>query len=81
MTLSDKVLLLIFSLCPAAMVGATPFFLNPKEYTLNCSMIPTLPTITFNIGGVAFPLAGADYVINAGEGICLFAMMGCVLTY
>lgn len=59
----------------AALVGAAPFWLNPKEYTIDCAKIPTLPNIVFNFGGVEYPLTGADYTINAG-GICLFAMMG-----
>jgi len=59
----------------AALVGASPFWLNPKEYTIDCSKIPTLPNIVFTIGGIDFPLSGSDYVINAG-GLCLFAMTG-----
>ena len=59
----------------AASIGATPFFLNNKEYTIDCSKISTLPNIVFNIGGNSFPLTGADYTINAG-GLCLFAMTG-----
>lgn len=59
----------------AALVGATPFFLNPQEYTIDCSKISTLPDLIFNLGGVEFPLTASDYTINAG-GICLFAFVG-----
>lgn len=59
----------------AAAVGATPFFLNPKEYTIDCSKIASLPDIDITFSGNVFTLKGADYVINAG-GICLFAMTG-----
>jgi len=59
----------------AALVGASPFFLNPNEFTIDCGSIASLPVITFTIGGIDFPLTGADYTINAG-GICLFAFAG-----
>jgi len=59
----------------ATLIGASPFFLNPNEYTIDCAQIPNLPTITFTLGGIDFPLSGADYTINAG-GVCLFAMTG-----
>jgi hypothetical protein len=60
----------------AAMVGATPFFLNPKEYTVPCSSIPTMPDITFNIGGIPYTLTPTDYTISDEGVICLFAMAG-----
>lgn len=59
----------------AAAVGATPFPLRPSEYTINCTLIPTLPDLSINIGGAAFVLTGADYVLNVG-GMCLFGMTG-----
>jgi len=59
----------------AAAVGATPFFLNPKEYTIDCTKIASLPDIVVTLAGVSYPLTGADYTINAG-GLCLFAMTG-----
>jgi len=59
----------------AASVGAKPFFLNPKEYTISCSKIDTLPTITVTMGGKDFTLEGKDYVINAGVE-CLFGFTG-----
>jgi len=59
----------------AAMVGAAPFWLNPKEYTIDCSKVPSLPDIVFTIGGLPFPIKGTEYTLNLG-GICLFAMTG-----
>jgi hypothetical protein len=60
----------------AATVGAKPFFLNPKEYTIDCGKIDSLPQMTFTMAGKAFTLSGSDYVINSGGGVCLFAMTG-----
>jgi len=58
----------------AKMLGATP--INPQEWTIACSKIPTLPVLTVGLGSQQFNLTGADYVINAGEGVCLFGMIG-----
>jgi hypothetical protein len=58
----------------ATALGATP--INPQEYTIDCSKIPTLPTLSVTLGAQLFNLTGADYVINAGEGVCLFGMLG-----
>jgi cathepsin D len=60
----------------AKAVGATPFPLNPKEYTIDCGKIPSLPLLQVVLGGRAFNLTGADYVVNAGQGVCLFGMLG-----
>jgi hypothetical protein len=60
----------------AAAVGATPYWLNPNEYTIDCASIPNLPTITVTIGGISFNLTGADYVINVQNIECLFAVTG-----
>jgi hypothetical protein len=60
----------------AKAVGATPFPLNPKEYTIDCGKIPSLPLLTVVMGGRAFNLTGVDYVVNAGQGVCLFGMLG-----
>jgi hypothetical protein len=59
----------------AAQVGATPFFLNPKEYTIDCNAVNTAPEIVFTMGGQQFALAAKDYIINAG-GVCLFGVTG-----
>jgi len=60
----------------AALVGAKPYFLNPAEYTIDCSLVPSLPDITLNIGGNPFVLKGADYVVNVQGVICLFGFTG-----
>jgi len=60
----------------ATALGATPFPLNPQEYTIDCTKIASLPNIVVTMGGTAFTLTGADYIVNAGEGVCLFGMTG-----
>jgi cathepsin D len=60
----------------AAKVGAKPFFLNPKEYTIDCSKVSSLPDITVTMGGQSFTLKGADYVINVQNVECLFGFTG-----
>jgi hypothetical protein len=59
----------------AGVVGAKPFFLNPKEYTIDCKKISSLPALTVTMGGKDFTLEGSDYVIKAGP-MCLFAFTG-----
>jgi len=46
-----------------------------QEYTIDCSKISSLPTVTITIAGKAFPLTGEDYVIQA-SGQCLSGFMG-----
>jgi len=58
----------------AEMLGATPIM--PGEYTIDCSKVPSLPAISIQLGNETFSLAGSDYVINAGEGVCLFGILG-----
>jgi cathepsin D len=64
----------------AKMVGAQPVFLNPNEFTIDCTKVPSLPDITINLGGgTTLTLAGKDYVdeISAGgETLCLFGFTG-----
>jgi len=60
----------------AASVGASPYFLNPNEFTIDCSKVPSLPTLSFVIGGVSFNLTGSDYVINVENVMCLFGFTG-----
>jgi hypothetical protein len=60
----------------AAAVGATPFFLNPNEYTIDCSKISSLPDLSITLGGNTFTLTGADYTINVQNIECLFAFTG-----
>ena len=60
----------------AKKVGATPFFLNPNEYTLDCSTIPNLPDIVITLNGKEFTLTGKDYVINVENVECLLGITG-----
>ncbi len=59
----------------AKQLGATPF-INPNEYTLPCSSLPSLPNVTFVIAGLPYTLTPAQYVIEV-EGIeCLLGFTG-----
>lgn len=48
-------------------------------YTIDCSIVPSLPNITFQFGGKPFTLKGTDYIMDLGEGgggSCLSPFMG-----
>ncbi|KAF3686795.1 Cathepsin D [Channa argus] len=58
-------------------IGAIP--LIQGEYMINCDKIPSLPVITFNLGGQSYALTGEQYVLKesqAGKTICLSGFMG-----
>nr|XP_020506959.1 cathepsin D-like [Labrus bergylta] len=57
-------------------IGALPLLMG--EYLIECKRIPTLPVISFNIGGKMFNLTGDDYVMKEsqmGTSICLSGFM------
>jgi len=63
----------------AAKVGAQPVFLNPNEFTIDCSKLSSLPNIDVKFGGKSFPLTPDQYVIKIselGQSICLFGFTG-----
>lgn len=40
-----------------------PLLLSP-QYVVNCNQVPTLPDISFHLGGRAYTLTSADYVLQ-----------------
>ncbi|XP_037544794.1 napsin-A [Nematolebias whitei] len=57
-------------------IGALPLVMG--EYFVNCSKIPSLPVVSFNIGGKMFNLTGEDYILKEtqmGVPICLSGFM------
>jgi cathepsin D len=64
----------------ASAVGATPFFLNPNEYTVDCSKVSSMPNIEVSIGGGnSFSITPAQYVISDEGVICLLGVAGLTL--
>jgi len=58
-------------------LGGTPVV--GGEYIIDCATLPNLPDISFNIGGVEFPLKPEDYVMKVsqmGKTLCLSGFMG-----
>ncbi|XP_033944501.1 napsin-A [Pseudochaenichthys georgianus] len=57
-------------------IGALPLLMG--EYWIDCKRIPSLPVISFNIGGKRYNLTGEDYVMKEsqmGQAICLSGFM------
>ncbi|CAL8304716.1 unnamed protein product [Merluccius merluccius] len=54
-------------------IGALPLVMG--EYLIDCKKIPTLPVISFNLGGKVFNLTGEDYILKMGTSICLSGFM------
>merc|ERR1712151_810635 len=57
----------------AQKVGATSVL--GKEYVVDCSKMSSMPDVKVTLGGQAFNLTPADYVLKV-SGQCLFAFMG-----
>lgn len=57
-------------------IGALPILMG--EYFIDCKKIPSLPVISFNIGGKMFNLTGEDYIMKEtqmGSSICISGFM------
>lgn len=59
----------------AELCGAEPFPLRPSQYLIDCALVPNLPKLSIEIGGVFFDLSGEEYVLNV-QGVCLFGFVG-----
>ena len=59
----------------ATILGATKFPGRPL-YTVSCSAVPSLPNLTFTIGGNDWVLEPKDYIINDEDVECIVGIMG-----
>uniref|UniRef100_A0A8D1TQZ6 renin n=1 Tax=Sus scrofa TaxID=9823 RepID=A0A8D1TQZ6_PIG len=53
--------------------------LSTDEYVVNCNQVPTLPDISFHLGGRAYTLTSADYVLQDpynNDDLCTLALHG-----
>ncbi|XP_065792814.1 renin isoform X2 [Muntiacus reevesi] len=53
--------------------------LSTDEYVVNCNQMPTLPDISFHLGGKAYTLTSADYVLRDpynSDDLCTLALHG-----
>ncbi|KAM5202695.1 renin isoform 1-T1 [Hipposideros larvatus] len=53
--------------------------LSTDEYVVNCNQVPTLPDISFHLGGRAYTLTSADYVLQdpySNDDLCTLALHG-----
>jgi len=61
----------------ATQLGAQPYVSG--EYIVDCTKIPSLPTISLVIGGKPFDLQGKDYILQVsqqGQTTCLLGFVG-----
>ncbi|KAF9174245.1 Vacuolar protease A [Mortierella sp. AD011] len=54
-------------------IGATRNYAG--QYTIDCSLVPSLPEFSFYFGNKEYILNGSDYILNAG-GSCVSGFMG-----
>jgi saccharopepsin len=45
------------------------------QYTVDCATVPSLPDLTFHLGGKPYPLKGTEYILNV-QGTCISAFIG-----
>ncbi|XP_004425194.1 PREDICTED: renin [Ceratotherium simum simum] len=53
--------------------------LSSDEYVVNCNQVPTLPDISFHLGGRAYTLTSEDYVLQdpySNDDLCTLALHG-----
>ncbi|XP_049626623.1 renin [Suncus etruscus] len=52
---------------------------STNDYVVNCNQVPTMPDISFHLGGRAYTLTSADYVLQESfshEDLCTLALHG-----
>ena len=57
----------------------TKAFGTGKQKQVDCSTVPSLPTLDFKIGGDTYSLKGKDYILEVDQGgksICIVGIMG-----
>lgn len=57
----------------------TKAFGTGREKQVNCSLVPTLPTLVFKIGGDTYTLQGKDYILEVDQGsksTCIIGIIG-----
>jgi cathepsin D len=65
---------------PAKLVDEmTKAFGSGKEKQVDCSLIPTLPILSFKFGSDTYNLKGEDYILQVNEGsktVCIVGLIG-----
>lgn len=51
--------------CPSL----SSFYSLFSQYMIDCKKVPTLPTISFNVGGKTYSLTGEQYVLKVGPAL------------